>query len=110
MEEIDFSKFKNSCELFNHMQVVNKRYITPEEFKPISKKYQEYKQSIKIPPTKSSINSNKTKSNSSEEKEKKQHKKRKHRKTLITDEVYNQILEMDDESGYKLFLTKMKLN
>lgn len=106
MEKIDFSQFKNSCELFNHIQTVNKRYITPEEFKPISKKYQEYKQST----VKLSLNSNKTKSNSSEEKEKKEHKNYKHRKTLITDEVYNQILNMDDESGYKLFLTKMKLN
>lgn len=119
MEDFDFSKFKNSCELFNHLQLVNKRYITTEEFKPISKRYQEYKLSIKKSSTESSsssVNANvnkptKTGSKSSEERTKKikKDKNHKHRKTLITDEVYNRILQMDDESGYKLFLTKMNL-
>lgn len=117
MENIDFSKFKNSCELLNHIQNINKRQITPEEFKPISRKFQDYKQSIK----KSSIESKTSTSDESKKStsendvsktpqpvKQKRKKKIKQRKTLITDEVYQQILELDEENAYKLFLTKFR--
>jgi hypothetical protein len=109
MENIDFSKFKNSCELLNHIQTINKRQLTPEEFKPLSRKFQDYKQSIKKSSVESKTSTSENDVNQTPQPVKQKRKKKtKQRKTLITDEVYKQILELDDESAYKLFLTKFK--